>query len=118
MKTIKTVGVVGAGTMGAAITQKFAQENFIVILADRDEKFVKRGINNITKMLVEGVDRKVFTEEQVDNYLSNIKGTHNLEDLKSCDLIVEAIFEDFNAKTDLFKTLDTIVRPDTILATN
>src|ERR1035437_9135327 len=115
MKTIKTVGVVGAGTMGAAITQKFAQENFIVILADRDENFVKRGITNITNMLVEGIERKVFTEEQVDNYLSNIKGTHNLEDLKGCDLIVEAIFEDFNAKADLFKSLDAVVGPETII---
>ncbi len=118
MKTIKSVGVVGAGTMGAAIAQKFAQENFIVILADREGEFVKRGINNITKMLNEGIQRKVFNEEQVDTYLSNIRGTHNLDDLKQCDLIVEAIFEDFNAKTELFRSLDKIVRPDTILATN
>lgn len=118
MKHIKTVGVVGAGTMGAAIAQKFAQENINVILADRNEDFVKRGIGNITKMLNEGIERKVFTYEQVDNYLSNIRGTHNLNDLKKCDLVVEAVFEDFNAKSDLFKTLDSIVSPDTILATN
>ena len=104
--------------MGAAIAQKFAQENFIVILADREESYVKRGISNITKVLAEGIERKVFTEDQVDNYLSNIKGTHNLADLKACDLIVEAIFEDFNAKADLFKTLDSIVGPETIIATN
>ena len=65
MKSVKTIGVVGAGTMGAAIAQKFAQENFIVILADREERFVKRGINNITKMFLEGVERKVFTEDQI-----------------------------------------------------
>ncbi len=118
MKTIKTVGVIGAGTMGAAIAQKFAQENFNVILADREERFVKRGIDNITKMFREGVEKNVFTEEQVDNYLSNIKGTHELENLKKCDLIVEAIFEDFIAKSDLFKIVDSIVGPETILATN
>ena len=118
MRSIKTVGVVGAGTMGAAIAQKFVQEKFKVILADREAGFVTRGINNITKMLREGIDRKVFTEEQVDGYLSNIKGTHNLNDLVACDLIVEAIFEDFNVKSDLFKTLDKIVSPETILATN
>ncbi len=118
MKTIKTVGIVGAGTMGAAIAQKFAQENFIVILADREESYVQRGIANITRMLQEGVERKVFTTEQVDNYLSNIMGSHHLTDLKKCDLIVEAIFEDFNAKTDLFKTLSAIVDSDTIIASN
>lgn len=118
MKLIKTVGIVGAGTMGAAIAQKFAQENFNVILADREESYVQRGMNNITKMLREGIERKVFTTDQVDNYLSNISGTYNLEDLKVCDLIVEAIFEDFNAKSDLFKTLSKIVSPETILATN
>ena len=118
MKSIKIVGIVGAGTMGAAIAQKFAQENFSVILADREAEYVNRGVNNITKMFNEGIERKVFTEEQVDKYLSNIKGTHNLEDLKVCDLVVEAIFEDFNIKSDLFKTLDKIVSPETILATN
>ncbi len=118
MTTIKTVGIVGAGTMGAAIAQKFAQENFIVLLADREESFVKRGIDNITKMLLDGVEKKVFTAEQVDGYLSNIMGTHDLNDLKKCDLIVEAIYEDFNAKSDLFKTLSTIVNEHTILATN
>ena len=118
MKSIKKVGIVGAGTMGAAIAQKFAQENFTVILADREEGFVKRGIDNITRMLQEGVQRNVFTNEQVDNYLSNIMGTHYLVDLKKCDLIVEAIFEDFTAKTELFKTLSGIVNDDTIIATN
>lgn len=118
MRSIKTVGVVGAGTMGAAIAQKFAQEGFNVILADREESYVKRGMDNITKMLREGIERKVFSEAQVDHCLSNIKGTHNLEDLKVCDIIVEAIFEDFNAKSDLFKTLNTIIGPETILATN
>lgn len=118
MKTIKTVGVIGAGTMGAAIAQKFAQENFNVLLADREERFVKRGIDNITKMFREGVDKNLFTEEQVDTYLSNIQGTHELENLKKCDLIVEAIFEDFIAKSDLFKIVDNIVGPETIIATN
>ena len=118
MKTIKTVGVVGAGTMGAAIAQKFAQENFIVILADREESYVQRGIANITRMLQEGIERQVFTPEQVDNYLSNIMGSHHLTDLKKCDLIVEAIFEDFSAKTELFKSLSAVVDTDTIIATN
>lgn len=118
MKNIKSVGVVGAGTMGSAIAQKFAQEGFKVVLADREASFVKRGIERITGMLLEGVEKKVFTEDQVDSYLSNIRGTENLEALRDCDLVVEAIFEDFNAKKALFSQLDDIVPTDTILATN
>ncbi len=118
MKIINTVGVVGAGTMGAAIAQKFAQENFKVILADREMSFVERGISNISKMLNEGIERKVFSQEQVNGYMSNISGTVDLKVLKQCDLIVEAIYEDFHAKAELFTTLSMYVGADTILATN
>ena len=102
MRSINTIGVVGAGTMGAAIAQKFAQENFRVILADREDSFVQRGLTNITNMLNEGVERKVFSQQEVNQYLSNIKCTSQLDDLKVCDLVVEAIYEDFKAKSDLF----------------
>jgi 3-hydroxybutyryl-CoA dehydrogenase len=60
MKNIKTVGVIGAGTMGAALAQKFAQENFKVILADREMKYVEKGLNGIKTMLNESVEKKVF----------------------------------------------------------
>ncbi len=118
MKIIKNVGVVGAGTMGAALAQKFAQENFNVILADREMTFVEKGLANISKMLNEGVEKKVFTSEQVQKYLSSIKGTANLEDLNDCDLVVEAIFENFDAKSELFKNLSNVLKSDAIIATN
>src|ERR1035437_502928 len=105
MKNIKTVGVVGAGTMGSALAQKFAQEGFKVILADREMKFVEKGLNGIKAMLNEGLEKKVFTQEQVTIAISNLTGTENLGDLKVCDIIIEAIFEDINAKSELFKTL-------------
>lgn len=115
---IKIVGVVGAGTMGAALAQKFAQENFKVILADREMQWVERGWSNICKMLNEGVTKKVFTEAQVANCLANITITDQLQDLQNCDLIVEAIFENLQAKTELFKQLSQLVPADVILATN
>jgi enoyl-CoA hydratase/3-hydroxyacyl-CoA dehydrogenase len=118
MKKIQTVGVVGAGTMGAAIAQKFATEGFTVYLNDREQKYIDKGINGIRSILEEGVERKIFTQEKVEGILNNIKGTVNQHDLKVCDLIIEAIFEDFNVKCELFKTLDKIVSPNTILATN
>jgi len=118
MKIIKTVGVVGAGKMGSAITQKFAQEGFKVIMLDREEKFVESGMINITQMLNEGIERKIFTVEKMESTLSNITPTTSLNELKRCDLIIEAIYEDLGAKRKLFEELNSVVAPDVILATN
>jgi len=118
MKKINTVGVIGAGTMGAAIAQKFAQEGFTVYLNDREQQYIDKGIAGIREILEQGVERRIFTQEKVESIIDNIKGTINQNDLKACDLIVEAIFEDFDVKSNLFKTLDNIVSSDTILATN
>lgn len=118
MKTINTVGVVGAGTMGSALAQKFAQEGFKVILADREIKFVEKGLAGIKSTLNDGLEKKIFSQEQINEFLSNLNGSDKLSDLKSCDIIIEAIFEDFKAKCELFKTLSKIVPAETILATN
>lgn len=118
MKKINTVGVIGAGTMGAAIAQKFAQEGFTVYLNDREQKYIDKGLAGIREILEQGVERRLFTPEKVEAIIGNIKGTTNQKDLKVCDLIVEAIYEDFNIKYNLFKILDKIVPADTILATN
>ncbi len=117
-KKINIVGVIGAGTMGAAIAQKFAQEGFTVYLNDREQKYIDKGLAGIREILEQGVERRLFTQEKVEAIIDNIKGTTNQEDLKVCDLIVEAIFEDFNVKYNLFKVLDKIVPINTILATN
>ncbi len=118
MKKIKTVGVIGAGTMGSALAQKFAQEGFNVILADREMNFVEKGLANIHSTLSDGIQNKVFTKEQVDSYLLNLKGTDKMTDLKSCDLVIEAIFENFEAKVDLFGSMSEYVTDHCIVATN
>ncbi len=118
MKMINTVGVVGAGTMGAALAQKFAQEGFQVILADRAMQYVDKGLANIKATLADGVAKKVFAQTQVDQYLNNLRGTDQLAELKNCDLVVEAIFENFDAKAELFHTLGEILSPECIVATN
>lgn len=118
MKNIKVVGVIGAGTMGSGLAQKFAQEGFDVILADREMKYVDNGVSKIKETLKEGVKRRIFSEGQVEDILGKIKGTSDLKDLTSCDLIIEAIFENFQAKTELFETLNSFVNSDTIIATN
>ena len=118
IKKIRTIGVVGAGTMGAAITQKFAQEGFIVYLNDRDQQLVDNSIAGIKKVLDEAVERKIFKPEFVSKALSKIRGTANQQDLSVCDLIIEAVYENFDVKFKLFQALEKIVPVTTILATN
>jgi enoyl-CoA hydratase/3-hydroxyacyl-CoA dehydrogenase len=118
MKTITTVGVVGAGTMGAALAQKFAQEGFSVVLLDRAMALVDRGMASIAGTLHEGVERRIFSNDETESILQRIHPTERREDLAQCDLIVEAIFEDLQAKSDLFAALGSIVSSDAIVATN
>src|SRR5438094_1397307 len=107
MKNIRLAGVVGAGTMGSAIAQKFAQEGLKVILADRTIDLVNKGIVRISDMLQEGVQKNVLSTDQREEILASIEGTDNLEDLKLCDLVIEAICEHFQAKTQLVRNLRT-----------
>ncbi|MBK9191096.1 MAG: 3-hydroxyacyl-CoA dehydrogenase/enoyl-CoA hydratase family protein [Crocinitomicaceae bacterium] len=117
-KKIKTVGVVGAGTMGSAIAQKFAQEGFTVILNDREESSLNKGISGIKEILWQGVTRGIFTHDKANEVLLRIIPVTDQNELKKCDLIVEAIFEDFKIKSELFSKLSSIVSEDVILATN
>lgn len=118
MKTITTVGVVGAGTMGSALAQKFAQEGFDVILVDRTMAFVERGLEGIGRTLAQGVERRVFSATAAEATRARITGSESLEDLALCDLVVEAIYEDFAAKCELLAALGRILSPDAIVATN
>ena len=118
MKKIQHIGVIGAGTMGSALAQKFAQEGFRVSLADWEMRFVEKGLSAIQSTLKEAVVRKIFTEKMTAEILASIHGTDNLADLHTCDLIVEAIFENFDAKREMFQSLGYIVPPETVLATN
>ena len=118
MSQINKIGVIGAGNMGSGIAQKMAQEGLNVVMVDIKEKFVERGLGTIKKLLQEGVERKIFKPEQVDQTLSRIKGTTDFAAAADADLVVEAVFEDKKVKADLFKKLDQISAHKTILATN
>ena len=118
MKKIETVGIVGAGTMGAALAQKFAQQGFKVVLCDREDRFLEKGVGGIRQTLEQGIERGMFSTEQVEAILGKIKSTTEAKDLAVCDLVIEAIFENLEAKTSLFKDLGTILPKETILATN
>src|SRR4051812_20709934 len=116
--TFHTLAVVGAGNMGSGIAQKMAGEGFDVILVDVDEEKVSRGLRGIVKTLEHGVERKLFTAEQVTGILSRIRGTTRFDDLKDADLVVEAVFEDLGVKREVFARLERSCRRDAILATN
>ncbi len=118
MKKIKTVGIVGAGTMGSGLAQKFAQEGFRVVLVDREKQYVDTGINKIKETLAEGINRGLFSEQQVQDTIARINGTTSLNELASCDLVIEAIYENFPAKTELFQKLCAIIGDEAIIATN
>ncbi len=118
MKIIQTVGIIGAGTMGSALAQKFAQEGFPVILMDREDRFLQRGVGNIKSTLDQGIERNIFTPEMADHILKRISLTTNMKDLSSCNLIIEAVFEDLAVKQGVFTQLSIMVPSDTIIATN
>ena len=118
MTQFNKIGVVGAGTMGSGIVQKIAQENIPVVMVDVKQEFIDKGLNNIKTLLDEGAQKKIFSPEKVKQILNNIKGTTDINELKDADLVIEAVFEDKNVKSDLFRNLDKICQPTTILATN
>jgi enoyl-CoA hydratase/3-hydroxyacyl-CoA dehydrogenase len=115
---IKTVGVVGAGTMGSGIAQKLAQENARVVLVDLDAAKVEAGLARIRSSLDEAVTRKIFDRTRADATLGRVEGTPAWDRLADVDLVIEAVFEDLAVKKDVFERLDRACKKDAILATN
>ncbi|MFH1152925.1 MAG: 3-hydroxyacyl-CoA dehydrogenase NAD-binding domain-containing protein [Pseudomonadota bacterium] len=118
MSRMSKIGVIGAGHMGSGIAQKLAQEGFNVVLVDINDAFVERGMSTIKGLLQGGVKRAIFTQEYVDKTLARVQGTTDLKAVADADVVIEAVFEDKKVKTDLFRNLDGICSPKTILATN
>jgi len=115
---IRTLAVIGAGNMGSGIAQKMATEGFDVILVDLDDEKVERGLETIRTTLAAGVERKIFKPAQVDAILQRIEATADWSRLERAGLVVEAVFEDLDAKKQVFARLEQACRPETILATN
>jgi len=116
--SISKIGVVGAGNMGSGIAQKIAQEGINVVLLDVKDEFVERGLATISRILEDGIKRKLFTPTQVQEIQSRITGTTDLAAVADADLVIEAVFENKEVKSELFAKLDNICSPKTILATN
>ena len=115
---IKTVGVVGAGTMGNGIAQVFAQAGFTVRLHDASADAIARARASIEKSLAKFVEKGKLTAADRDAALGRLLAAPALDELADVDYVVEAIYENVDAKTDLLRRLDAITRPDVILGTN
>ncbi len=115
---IKKVGVVGAGTMGAGIAQVTVEAGYEVILLDVSEPFVNRGMENILKNWDRAVNKGSRSAEEVEQFKLKLTGGINYETLKDCELVIEAVIEKMSVKQDLFKKLDEICQPETVLASN
>ncbi len=112
------IGVIGAGTMGNGIAQTAANTGFDVVMCDVSDEYVDRGLSNIAKSLDRFVKKETMTESQKTEVLGRVKATTDLDDLKTCTLIVEAASENFEIKKHIFEQLDQITGPDTILSSN
>lgn len=115
---IKTVGVVGAGSMGNGIAQVSAMMGYNVIINDVEDKFLQGALKNIDKFMSKSVEKGKMTEEAKAAALGRIKSTTKIEDLKDADFVVEAVFEEMDLKKKVFKQLDEITRKDVIISSN
>ncbi len=115
---VTTVGVVGAGTMGNGIAHVFAQSGFQVILVDVEQKFLDKAKATIEKNLGRLLEKQKITQEVKDATVTRIKTSLDLDDVKACQVVIEAVIEDAPTKKSLLKKLDAICPPDTVLASN
>lgn len=115
---IQKVMVIGAGQMGSGIAQVCAQAGFDVKLNDTHQEYFERGLGVITKNLSRDVEKGRKTEDEKTAILGRITMSLNVQDASEVDLVIEAAVENMEIKQSIFKQLDTIAQPHTILATN
>ena len=119
MEPIEKVAIIGAGNMGSGIAQKSAQERFDVQMVDREQEWVDRGHGIVSEFLKEAEERGIFNSRQIEQIKSRITGVVGTENVDpSTDLVIEAVFEDFDIKKAVFETLNDVCDSHTILASN
>jgi len=115
---IQKVGVVGCGLMGAGIAQVSAQAGFQTVVREVSNELVEKGLKGIEKNLTRLVEKGTIPEQERDAVRGRLKGITSLDELKDCDVIVEAIIEKLPAKRELFSALDDLCAAHTIFASN
>ena len=115
---IRTIGVVGAGTMGSGIAQVAAQAGFEVVLVDQAEAWLDRGLAAITASLDKLVSKERLDDPERDAILARIEGSTNIGHLANCDLVIEVVTESFATKAEVFTEVAEATGMDTIIASN
>ena len=118
MMAVRTIGVIGAGTMGNGIAHVAARSGFTVILYDLEQRFLDRALSTITKNLEREVAKTRITANDKNAALSRIIAVTRNSELSDADFVIEAVVEDVKTKLKVFEAMDTIARPDVILASN
>jgi 3-hydroxybutyryl-CoA dehydrogenase len=118
MAEIKRVGVLGCGLMGSGIAQVAAAAGYETIVREVSDELCQRGIGGIGKQLGKAVEKGKLAAEDRDATVGRLRGTTNLEDLRDCDIIIEAVVEDLAVKNQMWQTLDAVCGPETIFASN
>ncbi|HXO60445.1 MAG TPA: 3-hydroxybutyryl-CoA dehydrogenase [Candidatus Acidoferrales bacterium] len=116
--TIQKVGVVGCGLMGSGIAQVVAAAGFHTVVREVSSDIVEKGLKNIDKNLARLVEKGALDDSKKGEIRGRLKGTTALEDLKDCDVVIEAIIEQLPAKRELFNALDVLCPASTIFASN
>ncbi len=114
----KAIGIVGGGIMGCGIAEVAARSGCDVVLREVNEALVEASVRRLETSLDTAVRKTKLTVEERKDIKQRIRFTDRLEELSGCDLVVEAVVEDLDVKTEIFAALDKIVRPDALLSSN
>jgi 3-hydroxybutyryl-CoA dehydrogenase len=115
---INKVGVLGCGLMGSGIAQVAATSGYTTIVKEVADEFLKKGMSSIDKSLSKFAEKGTITADQRAQTLDRLKGTTRFEDLADCDIVIEAITENLQVKRETYSTIDKIVKPTAIFASN
>jgi 3-hydroxybutyryl-CoA dehydrogenase len=115
---IKQVGVLGCGLMGHGIAQVAAQAGYDVVVREADQAALDKGLGKIEKQLGRAVEKGRMEQDEADAVRGRIKGTLDYSDLADSDLVIEAITEDLGLKLEMWREVDSIVKPEAVFATN
>ncbi|WP_170233301.1 3-hydroxyacyl-CoA dehydrogenase family protein [Sporomusa termitida] len=116
--TVKKIGVIGAGMMGAEIALCFAKCGYSVIMSDAKQEFADKGKARQAGILDKNISKGKLAAEQKDAILHRVATTETLADMADCDIVIEAVLEVFDVKTQIFKELDKICKASCIIASN
>jgi 3-hydroxybutyryl-CoA dehydrogenase len=115
---IERVGVLGAGLMGHGIAQVSAQSGYEVFVREVDEGRLAKGIGRIEKQLSRAVEKERISQKEAGEILARIHGTLDYGELEDCDLVIEAITESLPLKLEMWREVDSLVKPQAVFATN